>query len=426
MSDERQSSSRPTLRGDDVLRSANEQLTLTALQAQEREEEAEQRCGDLRELNEELRKKQRQLQSLTSALALTEQRERKRLATELHDYLAQMMVLGRLKIGQARPRMETADPSLCHMMKDLDDIFTKSLSYTRTLMAELSPPMLSELGLPSTLKWLAEQMPKQHKMTVEVMIAQEHIPLSEDQALLLYQSVRELLINVAKHAHTSHATVALTIEPNDQVCIVVRDDGQGFAPSLVEAKSVEHFGLFSIKERMEAMGGWFRMDSAPDQGATMTIALPLATTVRSPAGSAVTMQSQKEVVSNQNGASVHRLLLVDDHQMVRQGLRAILEGYPAVSVVGEATNGVEAVAMANALKPTVILMDINMPDMDGIEASKLIKAVHPSMIIIGLSVNSSAQMVEAMKKAGAVGFVSKDAAVETLYETITTCHPLLH
>lgn len=82
--------------------------------------------------------------------------------------------------------------------------------------------------------------------------------------------------------------------------------------------------------------------------------------------------------------------------------------------------------MADALKPTVILMDVNMPAMNGIEASKLIKAVHPSTIIIGLSVNNSPQMVDAMGKAGAVGFVSKDAAVETLYETITTCHPLLH
>jgi CheY-like chemotaxis protein len=268
-------------------------------------------------------------------------------------------------------------------------------------------------------------MPKLHHLTVEVTYAQEHIPLSEDQALLLYQSVRELLINVAKHAHASHATVALTIEPNDHLCIVVQDDGQGFTPSLVAVKSAEHFGLFSIEERMEAMGGWFRMDSAPGQGATMTIALPLATAVRSPAGPAVTMQGRQEVLSKQNGASVHRLLLVDDHEMVRQGLRAILEGYPDVSVVGEATNGLEAVSMADVLTPGVILMDINMPGMDGIEASKLIKAVHPSTIIIGLSVNTSAQMVEAMNKAGAVGFVSKDAAVETLYETITTCHPLL-
>src|SRR5438093_11603495 len=113
-----------------------------------------------------------------------------------------MMFLGRLKIGQARSRVETVDPSLCDVMEDLDAIFTKSLSYTRTLMAELTPPVLHELGLPSTFKWLAEQILKQHDLTVKVTVGQEHIALSEDQALLLYQSVRELLMNVVKHAHT--------------------------------------------------------------------------------------------------------------------------------------------------------------------------------------------------------------------------------
>ena len=111
------------------------------------------------------------------------------------------MVVGRLKIGHARPLMATDTP-LAQMIEALDDIFTRTLSYTRTLMAELSPPVLHELGLPSALKWLADQAPKQYNLTVEVALTQVQVALPEDQALLLYQSVRELLLNVVKHAHT--------------------------------------------------------------------------------------------------------------------------------------------------------------------------------------------------------------------------------
>jgi len=412
-------------RGDDRLRNANEQLILAALQAQEQAEESGQRWRDQRELNELLLEKQRQLRLMASELMLTEQRERKRLATELHDYLAQMLVLGRLKIGQVRSRT-AADASLAHMIEDIDDIFKKSLAYTRTLMAALSPPVLHELGLPSAIKWLADQIFKEYHLTVDVMLPQKHMPLSEEHALLLYQSVRELLMNVVKHAQTSQAAVSLTIESQNQLRIVVKDEGRGFDCS-VKAKperEEEHFGLFSIRERMEAMGGWYQADSAPGRGTTITLGLPLATAVQAQGVSAAaTIGGRMRLTSTKTMSGVHRVLLVEDHAMVRQGLRVILEGFQDVSVVGEAADGFEAISMADDFIPEVVLMDVNMPKMDGIEATKLIKAKHPSTIIIGLSVNNSAQVIEAMTRAGAAAFLSKDAAAEELYEAIAKFAP---
>jgi DNA-binding NarL/FixJ family response regulator len=121
---------------------------------------------------------------------------------------------------------------------------------------------------------------------------------------------------------------------------------------------------------------------------------------------------------------VHRVLLADDHALVRQGLRAILEGFQDVSIVGEASNGVEAVSMVDACLPDVILMDVNMPKMDGIEATKRIKDAHPSAIVIGLSVNDSTHIIKARKEAGAAKFVSKDVAAEALHDALNACHPL--
>ncbi len=407
---------------NDRLRDANRQLTLHVLQVQEQAEELARRYQYEHDTNEALLKKQRQLRSLASQLMLTEQRERKRLATELHDHLGQLMVLGRLKIGQARFRMAAADAFASRVIEDIDHIFTKSLSYIRILMAELSPPVLYELGLPSALKSLAEQMPKQHELTVDLTLGREYLPLPDDQALLLYHSVRELLLNVAMHAQTTRATVILTVEtPSNHLRIVVKDTGRGFIPGTLEAKPEgEHFGLFSIQQRMEAMEGRLHVDSAPGAGTTITLELALAAGANpEPVHATTSLRDRKHNTVPEKPAGRHRILLVDDHAMVRQGLRAILEDYQDLSVVGEASNGVQGVSMAAESSPDVILMDVNMPQMDGIEATKRIKAAHPGVIVIGLSVNTSAPVMEAMKQAGAAAFVSKDTAGEQLYDTIT-------
>jgi len=113
-----------------------------------------------------------------------------------------------------------------------------------------------------------------------------------------------------------------------------------------------------------------------------------------------------------------RVLLVDDHAMVREGLRSILRGYADINVVGEAGNGEEAIERAKELSPNVIVMDVNMPKLDGIEATRRIRHDCPDTAIIGLSVNASQQVVDAMKEAGALTLLTKESAAELLYQTI--------
>ena len=115
-----------------------------------------------------------------------------------------------------------------------------------------------------------------------------------------------------------------------------------------------------------------------------------------------------------------RVLLVDDHVMMRQALRSILDGYPDVELVGEAGDGLEALALVDQLHPSVVVMDINMPHMSGIKATLQIKAHHPEIFVIGLTVNAGAEIQEAMRKAGAVQCITKEAAVDDLYQAIQT------
>jgi CheY-like chemotaxis protein len=114
------------------------------------------------------------------------------------------------------------------------------------------------------------------------------------------------------------------------------------------------------------------------------------------------------------------VLLVDDHAMVRQGLRSVMEGFPNIDIIGEASNGDEALKLVEKRRPAVVLMDINMPKLNGIEATAKIKTEHPEVAVIGLSVNAESINQEAMKKAGASMLLAKEAVITELYTAILT------
>jgi len=219
------------------------------------------------------------LRSLATALDAAEQRERTHLATELHDYLSQLLVLGRMKLGQLQrlPLPSAGDA----MIQEVEDVLTQALQYCQTLMAELSPPILHEQGLVAGIRALATQM-KRHDLEVRVDLDQVDectIPIS--CAVLLFRSVRELLINTAKHAAVKQATVRLTCDQG-LLQIVVRDESgfdlvasQGPPPGGTGSVLSSKIGLLTIRERMKALNGRFDFASAPKQGTTAILTLPI-------------------------------------------------------------------------------------------------------------------------------------------------------
>jgi signal transduction histidine kinase len=229
---------------------------------------------------QELGRSRVDLRSLATALDAAEQRERTHLATELHDYLAQLLVLGRMKIGQLqRLSVPSAGDEL---VREVDEVLSQALQYCQTLMAELSPPILHEQGLVAGIRALATQM-KRHELEVRVEIDRmDECRLPISGTVLLFRSVRELLINTAKHAAVKQATVRLTCDQG-LLQIVVRDES-GFdlaasaGPTLPGTGSVHSskIGLLTIRERMKALNGRFDFVSAPKQGTTATLTLPIS------------------------------------------------------------------------------------------------------------------------------------------------------
>jgi len=117
-------------------------------------------------------------------------------------------------------------------------------------------------------------------------------------------------------------------------------------------------------------------------------------------------------------AGLIRVLLVEDSPLVRQTVKSVLGKYSNIVIIGVAGDGEEGVLKAGQLQPTVVVMDINIPKLDGIAATRLIKANYPHIAVVGLSVNTQGYNLDAMLKAGAFETVSKENAFEELYGTL--------
>lgn len=113
-----------------------------------------------------------------------------------------------------------------------------------------------------------------------------------------------------------------------------------------------------------------------------------------------------------------RVLIVDDHDIMRRILRRLLSPYSDLTLVGEAEDGEQAVALSKALQPDVVLMDIKMPNVDGIEATRRIKRETPKTAVIGFSFSEDEEVAISMEEAGAEGYVPKGGPPRNLYDAI--------
>jgi len=220
---------------------------------------------------------QQRLKALASKLTVTEEKERRRIAADLHDHVGQSLALARIQIASARHSV--SESKLTDKLDGISDTLLKALEDTQLLMLELSSPAMHETGLSSAIsEWLESQIGNMHSLKTEVI---DNIPNNRRKTLdpnvrtILFRNVRELLVNVVKHARANKVSVRLE-DRNTSIRIIVEDDGIGFDPrAVIQAGSkIGGFGLFSIEELMADLGGRLRIVSDPGKGCTAILSAP--------------------------------------------------------------------------------------------------------------------------------------------------------
>ncbi|HET6527965.1 MAG TPA: response regulator, partial [Balneolaceae bacterium] len=379
---------------------------------------------ELKDMNETLEEKvdertmallsyQKQLRSLATQLSRTEEEERRRLATELHDNLGQMLAVTKMKIDLMKKTESLAD------LTEASELMDEAIAYTRELMSDLKPPpQLGEEDISANLAWLAKKM-KKYDLNVMFESVEVHEPLDEEVQTTLVQAVRELLFNVVKHANSGEARVVLSF-PDDHLKITVKDNGSGFDTSNINTDlSKGGFGLFNIRERIDLLGGRTQIESVPGEGTIVSLLVPLT----AEGADSLSERGQENLKKDKNhpykqSQTKIKVLLVDDHEMMREGLKRIIEQEHDLTVVGEAPDGQSAVELAREARPDVVIMDINLPGMNGIDATEKIKDELPDIRVIGLSLHNDDKVKREMRNAGASAYLNKSNAFETLCATI--------
>jgi len=268
-------------------------------------------------------------------------------------------------------------------------------------------------------------------ISVRNLIAHRKIRSFTTEAnLLLFHAARELLFNVVKHSGVK--TVRAEVEQSGgYILLNVEDEGVGFDTSQlhIEKRQSGGAGLLGIQERISYIGGNLEIDSAPGRGSRFKLTTPISilageteSAIREEKETRISVMIAPELGFRQTGGeSKVRIMLVDDHLVLRQGLAGLLRCEPDFEIAGEASDGEAAVKLARELRPDVVLMDISMPGMDGIEATRIIHRELQGTRVIGLSMFQEPEWESAMREAGAVGYLSKSGPAEAVIDTIRAC-----
>ncbi|KWU67892.1 helix-turn-helix transcriptional regulator [Bacillus mycoides] len=313
--------------------------------------------------------------------------ERDRLSKDLHDTMGHSYTS--IIMGMETLRMELKSKEGEQQLDSLLQLARNSMEEVRLYLHQLD---LSQESLPLavTLQQLTEEFKKHAKVNVRTRIIGEEYMASKQSKMTLYRSLQESLTNAVRHGHSTEIIVSLHFEPQ-QIRLDVQDNGCG----VEEWK--DGFGLTAMKERVSQFQGRVIVYSKKGEGTLISCVLP--------------KQAQ---LSNEQ----IRLCIVDDHSFIRESLHTILDGQEDLQVVGMAEDGERAVELCERLKPDVVLMDLEMPNLDGIHATKMIKEKWPGIRVLILSTFQNTERAKEIIRNGADGYLLKSIDSRELAESI--------
>ena len=223
-------------------------------------------------LFESVKQQREQLLALTTRLAESEAAERQQLARELHDQVGQNLTALGINLNIVRTQMpKEALTQICSRLDDSLSLVEQTTERIRNVMADLKPPVLDDYGLVAALRWYGAQFSSRTGIPVYVQ-GEEPLPrLTPHVENTMFRITQEALTNVAKYSQATKVTVIVEAEKKT-VLLIIMDNGIGFDPTqLNKPNKASGWGLLTMSERAETIGGYFRIDSRPGQGTRIVV-----------------------------------------------------------------------------------------------------------------------------------------------------------
>lgn len=345
--------------------------------------------------------------------------ERGRLARELHDSLAQTLASIVLALDSAAEELATDSESAVASLNRGRAYARQALEEARYSIWNLQPAALESGSLAGALEREAAHA-RAAGLDAALHINGDPCDLDARCQEALYRIAQESINNVCRHADASHAAIELEFGKSE-VRLLVADDGVGFDPSLTQAAGpgISHgFGLLGIQERARVVGGRAEIRSTPGRGTIIVASIPVV----APSDASLVITPLSAILPPAPaGQERIRVLIVDDHELVRHGIRHMLQREPGLDVVGEAADGEHAIAEVLRLQPDIVLLDVNMPRLDGVDALLRLREMGSGVRTILLSVLADERLFAGLR-AGARGYLPKDTGREALARAIRTVY----
>jgi len=382
---------------------------------------------ELMEASEALRSNEESLRQLSARLLQLQDEERRRIARDLHDTTGQKLAIQSILLARLDKTSKGLDEESRKLLAECKMLNGQLVEEVRTVSYLLHPPLLDELGLASAVEWYAEGFARRTGIATDVKISPKFMRLPPDIEVTFFRIVQESLTNVHRYSGGSKAYVRLKAT-DDQIVVEVGDDGKGIEPGKLNAKNGTvaplGVGIQGMTERMRQLSGKLEIKSKPKSGTLVVASLPIARLRHSDSQDSAEANGNSQPAAQTQGENPQssvprkRILIADDHEMLRRGVCTALQKQTEWELCGEAVNGREAVERATRLQPDLVIMDVEMPVLNGLAAAREILRNCPQTKILIFTVHESDQMVKDIYAAGVHACLSKDKGGRDLLRVV--------
>ena len=363
---------------------------------------------ELVEATEAQQDSERKLQLLSGRLLKLQDEERRHISRDLHDVSGQNLAALNLALSQLEnsccswPSQESVK-----LLGQCAAALRAGIAGDSHPLVRFASPLLEEVGLASAIRWYANGFGQRTGIEVRIDAASNLVRLSQDAEIALFRVLQESLTNVHRYSETSTVEIRLGVQ-KDCVQLEIEDKGKGIPGDVLAARgnaALLGVGIQGMRERMRQLSGHLEIKSPPGEGTRVIAAVPVSGHEHETAVFPPDDGSEAQTEAGEREPSIaKRVLIADDHEMLREGIRRVLRNDKDWTVCGEASNGKEAVEKTKALDPDVVILDLSMPVLNGLDALRQIRQARPETKVLVFTVNNSDHVVREIVTAGADGY----------------------